>query len=220
MIVFENVTKAIGAFREKRNILNGVSLQIPSDRRIAIVGSSMADKLALIDLLAGVTVPTSGRIVRKARVSYPAGPLGGFDLALPIRFNVAHVARLYDADVASTVEFVRIASRLGGAFEKPFGRLPKAERTQVAEIIAYSIPFDLYLPTADIARLQKPRKNELRAIELLEARARTCGVIVPSRDLDSAREFCDAAMVLDRGQLRLFEDIDSAELPSNRLQPS
>jgi ABC-type glutathione transport system ATPase component len=50
--------------------------------------------------------------------------------------------------------------------------------------------------------------QEARA--LFEARAKTSGMFILSQDLAFARKFCDMGLVLDDGELRLFEDVEQA----------
>jgi capsular polysaccharide transport system ATP-binding protein len=216
MIVLENVSKTVLSLGQMRPVLSGVSVQIPSDRRIAIFGKSPEDRKVFIELLSGLTLPTSGRIVRLVRVSFPAGDTGGFDVDLSVRFNVAHAARLYDADVAAVVEFVRDVSELGAAFEKPFGMLDRERRRLVSRIVAYSIPFDVYLLTSEVTKRKDRNPSKDKPLALFEARAQTSGMIMPARTFRSAHEFCDMGMILHEGRVLLFDDLEQAEWASKR----
>src|SRR6187200_2271176 len=145
MIIFEGVTKVAGGGEKKRNLLTAVQASLPSDRRIAIFARNEQDKKVFIDLLAGVVLPSAGRIVRKAQVSFPPGYLGGFTRGLSVRQNVAHVARIYGADVEAIVDFVSQISGLGKDFSKLYGELPNTKKRYLSDILAFSIPFDVYL---------------------------------------------------------------------------
>src|SRR4051812_30962794 len=108
MIIFDRVEKILGGNGPRRRaVLADVSLRIPSNRRIAVLSPSAKDKRIFMKLLAGIEFPTSGTIVRNARVSFPVGKIGGFSRDLSVRGNVAHVARLYGADVDEVVDFVK-----------------------------------------------------------------------------------------------------------------
>lgn len=215
MIILQDVTTVDLALGKKRRVLNSVSLQIPTDRRIGVVSPSISDTLDLIDLLSGLVLPTSGRIVRLASVSFPVGYLGGFDQDLSIRFNVAHVARLYGADVASVVDLVQRTADLGPAFDRPYGDLPRRERRELGEIVAYSLPFDMYVLATNPKRLQR-ESNTSKSAPLFESRFRTSGMMMPARNLKSVREFCDMGLVLNQGRLQLFDDIGQASRAAGR----
>jgi|tagenome__1003787_1003787.scaffolds.fasta_scaffold20953442_1 capsular polysaccharide transport system ATP-binding protein len=209
MIILEGVTKAAGGGEGKRTILQSVQARLPSDRRIAILGPRSDDKKVFINLLAGVMLPSAGRIIRKARLSFPAGHLGGLDRALSIRLNVAHVARIYGADIQAVVDFVAQVLKLGDDFNKPYSTLSAAMKQYLSDILTFTIPFDAYLLNDEVVCSGNKRYNpEARA--LFEARAKTSGMFIASQDPAFVHEFCDMGLVLKDGQLRLFENLDQA----------
>jgi capsular polysaccharide transport system ATP-binding protein len=209
MIILERVTSVVTVGGKTRKVLAAASEKIPSNRHIALLGPSHEDNRILINLLGGVELPTDGYILRKALVSFPVGHLGGFQRDQTVRLNVAHVARLYGADVQPTVNFVRKVANLGKAFNKPYIELPTVQKKELSELLAFSIPFDLYLLLDEIALPGTRRFHETKHA-LFEARARTSGMIVAVRDLAFARKYCNMGLVLNRGRLRLFDDVARA----------
>jgi capsular polysaccharide transport system ATP-binding protein len=207
MIVLDGVTKATGDAVKKRTVLKAAQVSLPSNRRIALLGPRGEDKRIFIDLLAGLTLPDAGRVIRNARVSFPVGHAGGFSSEFSVRLNVAHVARLYGAEVEPVVDFVEKISKLGPAYNKPYGDLSKSAKRDLSQILAFSIPFDVYLLNDDIVRSTRSN-TEVRA--LFEARAKTSGMIIASQDLSFAREFCDMGLALTGGKVRLFEGVEQA----------
>jgi capsular polysaccharide transport system ATP-binding protein len=209
MIIFEGVTKFAGAGEKKRSLLTTVQASLPSDRRIAIFARNEQDQKVFIDLLSGVALPSAGRIVRKAQVSFQPGFLGGFTRGLSVRQNVAHVARIYGADVETIVDFVSQIAGLGKDFNKLYGDLPNTKKRYLSDILAFSIPFDVYLLNDDVVRAGTSRYNK-DARALFEARTKTSGMFIASQDPAFAREFCDMGLVLHEGQLRLFRNVERA----------
>jgi capsular polysaccharide transport system ATP-binding protein len=209
MIIFEGVTKVAGAGQAKRNLLTAVQALLPSDRRIAVFARNEQDKKLFIDLLAGLVLPSAGRIVRKAQLSFPPGYLGGFTRGLSVRVNVAHVARIYGAHVETVVDFVSQVSGLGKEFNKLYGDLPNLKKRYLSDILAFSIPFDVYLLGEDVVRPGSARYNK-EARALFEARCKTSGMFIASGDAAFAREFCDMGLVLNDGNLRLFRNVERA----------
>ncbi len=213
MIDFQDVTKTVVTrFKQERRILSSVRLQIPSNEAIAVFSSAREHTPIFMNLLAGLIVPDSGHVIRHARVSFPIGPVGGFDLRLSVRHNVAFAAGLYGADIRATVEFVKAISGLRDAYEHPFGHLPPAEIRRIVLIIAYSLPFDLYVHTTDVASPTFRKQLGSKVLALMEARLASSGVIFPSRNLRTASEFCDTALILHQGSLHLVRNILRMEL--------
>ncbi len=52
----------------------------------------------------------------------------------------------------TVVDFVAEVCGLGENFNKPFGQLSSPKRRHLSEILAFSIPFDVYLLSDDLVR--------------------------------------------------------------------
>ena len=215
MIILDQLTKIVGPFFKRRHILSSVTIQIPTDRRIALIAEADGDKKAFVELLAGLAKPTSGTITRLAEVSFPVGQLPGFARDHTVRVNVAHAARLYGAEVAPTIDVVEQVMNMGKAFDRPYAAMPLKLRRALAEAVAFALPFDLYLLTDDALgrsgeKAQRRRRRAVSTQLLFEARAKTSGMIIPTRDVEYAREICDMALVLQNGTLELVKGVDEA----------
>lgn len=194
-------------YTPQRSVLSFASLTIPSDRRIALFGQAPECRM-LTNLLSGLSVPASGLVIRKAKVSFPVGYLGSFNPDLPVRHNVAHVARLYDTDAEKMVKFIEQVGRLGKAFDKPYGELPLVMKARLGYIIAYTIPFDLYMLSDGGVRAALNPRDILHA--LFRERLRTSGMIISTRNPNIALEYCDMAMILKDGKLSLYDSVEQA----------
>lgn len=208
MIILDDVTKLAGVGAKKRAVLTAAQLTLPSDQRIAVFSAQPEDKKVFIELMAGLVLPNAGRIIRKARISFPVGHLGGFTPELSVRNNVAHVARLHEADIDAVVDFVSAVTQLGKEFNRPYGELAAASKRSLSSILAFSIPFDVYLLRDDVVRSGKKSNKAVNA--LFEARAKTSGMIIASQNFAFVRKFCDMGLVLIGGQVRLFKNIERA----------
>jgi|RhiMethySRZTD1v2_1073278.scaffolds.fasta_scaffold325894_2 capsular polysaccharide transport system ATP-binding protein len=209
MIIFEGVTYGIGAGAKMRKILAGTEVTIPSDRRIAVLANDADERRVFMELLGGLLMPQSGRLIRKARVSFPAGYVGGFKADLSLRSNVAYVARLYSADVDSVVNFVAQIPGFKKAFDKPYRRLSPVERRKFSEVLAFTIPFDVYLFEDELVR-DKGRLYNEHARALFDVRIKNAGMIIATKDEAFIEKFCDMGLVVCRGQVRLFEKVKRA----------
>jgi capsular polysaccharide transport system ATP-binding protein len=202
------VRRKVTAFSPIRKILSNASVEIPTNRRIGLFGGSGQDIKAVLNLLGGVTVPTAGTISRLARVSFPVGHLGSFSHELTVRKNVAHIARLYDVSEKDMIKLVDRVAKLGPAFEESYADLNAGQINRIAQIVAYCIPFDVYILSSAIPRPTNNGSDNL--YELFLERTRDAGMIVPTHDPNFIKEYCDMAVILHRGKLRLVSDIEHA----------
>jgi putative ABC transport system ATP-binding protein len=62
-IVLEGITKAYGSGAARVTVLGDVTLSIPSGQFVSIIGPSGSGKSTLLNLIAGLDVPTSGRVL-------------------------------------------------------------------------------------------------------------------------------------------------------------
>ena len=220
MIVLEDVTKTTWAHGRKKNIFSAVNIEIPSDRRIVLLGPQPLHKRMLIHLLGGVERPTAGRIARFAEVSFPVGFLPALSKDLSTRANVAHVARLYAADVPRTLKLVEMILDIGPRFDRPYSELDGISKQHLVHIIPLCLPFHTYLLMDDklvrrwlAKKIDKRKPMETRVDALFSARFRNSGMIIPTTDVDFARQHCDMFLVID-GDGLAFADSAHPQLQS------
>lgn len=199
MIIFHNVSAATLDINRKTSVvLTSANLRIPSNRCIALVGPSEADKRAIVDLICGMKLPAQGRIIRKARVSFPVGSIPGVQPSWSLKLIVGHVARLYGQNEDEIVKFVQRICNRTRPFQSIFSDLTKPERRWFAQIVAFSIPFDTYiLPSEEMTP---------DCLALFEARARSSGMIVQVRNMKFAQAYCDSALLVEDGKLQLIRN--------------
>jgi capsular polysaccharide transport system ATP-binding protein len=209
MIILHSVTKdVVTRFGLHRRVLDNVDLVLPTDRRIAVFSSVVHDLPVIIRLLSGLSLPTSGFVERAASVSFPIGAWGGFNLKLTARQNIEHVARMYGQNPSAVLEYVsEVADLNKEALSKTLGTLPGPRRWRLNCVLAYSLPFDVYLHASDLSR--GPAKSMLgrKGQALLEARAKTSGIIIPCRSLPGARHLCDMGIIAHGGKLHVIDDL-------------
>lgn len=198
-------------------LLSRVSMDIPCNRRIAVFSAAAPRTKILMHLLAGVSRPDSGRISRSVRVSFPIGNRAGFDAQLSGRQNVEHAARLYGADKRAVADLCSQICGLGEAFNKPISALSTEQRQRLSFVLAYCIPFDVYLHETDVTTHGARKKLGMELLSLMESRLSTAGLIIPSENLHDACEVCDTALILYRRALYLVDDVRDAALALNEI---
>jgi len=95
MIQCERVTKSYPMGSGTKQVLRGINLEVRPGEHIGFLGRNGAGKTTLIKLIGGVEMPTSGKVRRNMRVSWPLGFGGGFQGSLTGYDNARFIARIY-----------------------------------------------------------------------------------------------------------------------------
>jgi capsular polysaccharide transport system ATP-binding protein len=210
MIVFDNVSKIFRARDGLRTVLRDVSVSFDPDRNYGILGTNGAGKSTLLRLISGASAPTSGRIRRSGRISWPLGFSGGIHGQLSGRENAEFVARIYGENVRRVQAFVADFAELGRYFDMPAETYSSGMRARLAFGLSMAIDFDCYL-VDELTAVGDARFNEKCANAFARRRERS-RVIMVSHQMATIRRFCDAGAVLDNGRLTLYDSLDQAAM--------
>ncbi|HVX35831.1 MAG TPA: hypothetical protein VHC71_06405 [Hyphomicrobium sp.] len=215
MIILEQVTMNVAVhtrgatvYSKTRPVLSNVSLAIPSNRRIALFSAFESDKSIFNSLLCGLTAPRVGRVVKTVNVSFPVGYGGSFRPDLPVRKNVEHLARLYDLDSKDFAHFIGEVGRFGPAFNRPYSEMSAITQARFARIIGLSLPFDVYQLNDRCVVACKDKRDVLH--QLFDERFQNAGMIISTANIKLALEYCNMALAMSEGELRLYDDVQEA----------
>ena len=208
MIALDRVAKAYKTPAGRKIVLDDASLSFASGHNFGILGANGAGKSTLIRLLAGSELPDRGTIRRRARVSFPLGFSGTFHGALSGRENVAFVARIYGSGVRQAVRFVDDFAELGEYFDMPVSTYSAGMHARLAFGLCLAIDFDVYL-IDEITEIGDERFRR-KCAAAFRARLRHSDIILATHNSHTIRQYCDRALILAGGHLRLFDDVASA----------
>lgn len=208
MIRFENVTKTYRVRGQRKVVIDNLSLELPSGKSLALLGRNGAGKSTLLQMIAGTLRPDSGQIVSDGTISWPVGFAGSFHRELTGAENVRFIARIYGVDTDELVDFVEDFAELGGHFHMPVRSYSSGMRSRLTFGASMGIHFDTYLvdevtAVGDAAFRVKSRK-------IFKARMEQASAILVSHDMQQVKNFCDAAIVLEKGGLTYFNDVKEA----------
>lgn len=208
MIILENITKLYKTRSGMHKVLDGVNLTISRSEKIGILGRNGAGKSTMIRLLSGAEPPDGGNIRRGMSISWPLAFGGAFQGSLTGLDNLKFICRVYGADFRDKIEYVQDFTELGRYFREPVKTYSSGMRARLAFAISMAVEFDCFL-IDEIISVGDARFHDKCQIELFEKRSDRSFVMV-SHEAHNIREHCDKVGVLSRGQLTLFDDIDSA----------
>jgi capsular polysaccharide transport system ATP-binding protein len=208
MIRFDGVSAALIAGKIRTEVLENVSVTLPSDRRVVLLGRHGSGKSTVIRLIAGLMIPEKGQISRFARVSYPVGYTGGFTQQLTARRNITHAAELYGADPAEVISYVDAVASMGPALDEPVGRLPHRYRVRFSYALSYALPFDVYLIDEMLAVGDQEFRQ--KCLAMMTQRSQQAGIILTTRSVNAARRHGDVAGIIHGRGILLYDDFEQA----------
>lgn len=209
MISVEHVSKRYQTRQGWRTVLDDINFTLQKGEKVGILGRNGAGKSTLIRLLSGVEPPTSGEIKRTMSISWPLAFSGAFQGSLTGMDNMRFICRIYDVDLDYVRQFTEEFSELGDYLNEPVKRYSSGMKARLAFALSLAVEFDCYLIDEVIA-VGDARFNERCRYELFEKR-KDRSIILVSHSESAMKKYCDNAMVLDKGRLHLFDDLNSAQ---------
>lgn len=206
MISCINLRKDYRAGHGHKKVLKGINFNINPGDRIGLLGRNGAGKSTLIKLIGGVELPTSGKVQRGMTCSWPLGFNGGFQGSLTGFDNARFIARIYGLEYSTMREFVEDFTELGRQLRMPVKTYSSGMRARLAFALSLAIEFDCYLIDEVIMVGDKNFQDKCH-YELFERR-KDRAILLASHSIDSIREFCDRAVVLQDGHLSEFANVE------------
>ena len=206
MINFDNVWKSYRLKGRTKYILRGLTMALPRDQNIGIVGKNGAGKSTFLKLVSGSITPDRGRIEAKGNISWPLGFAGGFHPQLTGRQNARFIARIYGADTDELVDFVKDFSELGPALDQPIRTYSTGMRARLAFGVSMAASFDCYLVDEITAVGDAAFKKKCHLA--FREKMTDAQIIMVSHSEQTLKDYCDAAILLDDGQAWFFDKID------------
>ena len=211
MIELKNVTKYFQTKQGKKYILKDMSITIPSNTNIGILGRNGAGKSTIMRMLGHIEFPNKGTIHSNHTFSWPLGLGGGFVGNMTGKANVKFVCRLYgrtDKQMQEIIDYTKEFSELGNYYDMPIKTYSSGMRGRLSFGLSLAFDFDYMLIDETLsvgdARFKKKSKDALmKKIE-------NCNILLVSHDMNTLKELCDAGIVVNNGKMTYFENIKDA----------
>lgn len=208
MIVCENICKSYQMGHGRKQVLRDVNFAVRPGERLGVLGRNGAGKTTLIKLIAGVEMPTVGRVHRSMRVSWPLGFNGGFQGSLTGYDNARFIARIYGYEYSDIREYVEEFTELGSQLKMPVKTYSSGMKARLAFALSLAIDFDCYLIDEIILVGDQNFQRKCHA-ELFGVRADRA-LILASHSLEVIRDYCHKALVIHQGHVTLYDDVNEA----------
>ena len=190
-------------------VLQGISLTIPANTNVGLIGVNGAGKSTLLRLIGGIDHPTKGKVQRLCRVSWPMGH-GGLEGTLSGRQNAKFVCRVHghQDDLSDRIAFIQDFSELGHAFDEPVKTYSSGMRSRLQFALSLAFDFDVYISDEVTAAGDAAfRKKAASAFKDMAGRA---GLIMVAHNESTLKQFCQSGIWLTDGKAYWFNQIDDA----------
>ncbi len=183
--------------------LRHVTLELSHGESLAVIGPNGAGKSTFLQVLAGIMRPSEGTVDVRGQVSGLLGLGVGFDVELSGVENILLGGAFLGLDgprirelLPSIVEF----ADLGQFIDAPLKTYSSGMRARLGFAIATAVDPDILLLDEVLATgdANFRAKSKARVIELVKAAK---GVVLVTHDMDWVREYCNRALLLEKGRV-------------------
>lgn len=185
--------------------LRHVSLTLSHGESLAVIGPNGAGKSTFLQVLAGIMRPSEGAVDVRGQVSGLLGLGVGFDVELSGVENIllgGAFLGLEDARIRELLPSIVEFADLGQFIDAPLKTYSSGMRARLGFAIATAVDPDILLLDEVLATgdANFRAKSKARVIELVKAAK---AVVLVTHDMDWVREYCNRALLLEKGQVVL-----------------
>ena len=210
MIEFRNVSKSFWTGERRKVILDRATFRVELGNSLGILAPNGTGKSTLINMMCGLEKPDEGEILRRSKISFPLGFMGGLIGRLSAMENARYIARLYGKDPDYLEAFCRWVCELEEYFDMPVGTYSSGMRARFSFSLLLALDFDIYLIDEGMPGTTDAEFNR-KAGNILRERLKTATVVIVSHQPSTLEKFCNSAAVLRNGQLHLFDTLEEAK---------
>jgi ABC-type polysaccharide/polyol phosphate transport system ATPase subunit len=183
--------------------LRHVGFRLDHGESLAIIGPNGAGKSTLLLALAGILEPSEGEIQTQGRVSTLLTLGAGFELELSGRDNIDLAGAFLGVDhremAALTPSIIEFAD-IGAFIDAPVKTYSTGMKARLGFAIATAITPDILLLDEVLGTGDQTfrARSQARIRELI---GRAKAIVLVTHDLAYVTEFCNRAMLVERGQI-------------------
>lgn len=208
MIRLEGITKDYKTENGFHRALDDISFTLLRGEKMAVLGLNGSGKSTLIRLLCGIEQPSRGTIQRTMSLSWPLAFSGGFQTNMTGNDNARFIARIYNKPYEEVRDFIDEFAQLGKFMSEPLRTYSSGMRARLVFALSLAFDFDCYL-VDEIIGVGDQRFQRRSHEELFEKR-RDRSLLLASHSIETVKQYCTKALVLNRGRGKVFDDIEFA----------
>jgi lipopolysaccharide transport system ATP-binding protein len=192
--------------------LKDVSFTLQPGDRLAVLGHNGAGKSTLLKVLAGIYEPTKGAVKVKGRVNCLFDIMMGMDQDLNAYENIAlrgMILGLSKSEIKKITPQVEEFAELGEFVKMPIKSYSSGMKVRLAFGIITHVSSEILLideivNVGDAKFIQKAKLQMTSLIHQAEI------MVLSSHDIHITKEFCNKALLLEKGVLKYFGNLEEA----------
>ena len=217
ILTFDNVSKHYDTKHGRLQVMKNTSFAIERGVNFGVLGMNGSGKSTTLKMIAGSELPSSGRIKRFAKFSWPLGFAGSFNGSLSGEENLRFACRIYDVPIKETLEYVYDFTEMGKKLKHPIKTYSSGMKQKLAYGLSMAIDFDVYLIDETLsvgdARFKK------KCTEVFSEKAEKANLIVVSHEISTIKKYSDKILLIHKGSATIYDDIDKAISIYKALEP-
>ncbi len=206
----ESLAKRFGGL----HVFHDVSFRLEPGDLLGVIGPNGAGKTTLINVIAGRTAPSAGRVLLGGRdvSGQPSHALSRLGVArsfqqtntfrsVSVRENIARAIRFGGrGDAAGLLQMLR-DFELVDRLDEQSDKLPYGLQKMLGLVMAFATRPQVLLLDEPAAGLERAERSRIDAFVAHARTAGGCSVLIVEHDMDLIRRLCPRILVLDAGNV-------------------
>jgi capsular polysaccharide transport system ATP-binding protein len=190
-------------------VLKGISLVIPKNRSVGIIGGNGAGKSTLLRIICGADYASYGTVERRCRVSWPMGN-GGVEPTMTGRQNAKFICRAqgFEDEMAERIRRIEDFADIGESFDKPVNTYSSGMRSRLQFALSLAFDFDVYV-SDEVTSAGDAAFRDKAAKAFKDLTGRSSIIMVAHND-SMLKTFCESGIFLYKGKATWYDNIDDA----------
>ena len=186
-------------------VLKDINLEIKKGESVALIGTNGSGKSTLLKLMTKIIYPNKGRVITDGKLTSLIELGAGFHVDFTGRENIYFNSSIFgltrkeiDEKIDDIIEF----SELNEFIDNPVRTYSSGMYMRLAFSIAINVQADILL-IDEILAVGDQHFQEKCFAKLKELKAQGKTIVIVTHDLNMVRKFCDRAIWLYQGEVRL-----------------
>lgn len=196
--------------REYRHVLKNINLNIKKGETVALIGTNGSGKSTLLKLMTKIIYPTKGTIKTNGKLTSLLELGAGFHPDFTGRENIyfnASIFGLTAAEIDKRVDDIIKFSELEDFIDAPVRTYSSGMYMRLAFSVAINVDAEILLIDEILAVGDQHFQDKcFEKLEELKNSGRT--IVIVSHSLNSVKKFCDRAIWIYNGEVRLDGEIN------------